>query len=292
MPRIALVMKSLANPFFVTMAAGARAHQSEQAARYTLLINGTRDENDLAQQVSIIDQMIAAGAQAIVFAPADSKAIVPAAARALSAGVIMVNIDNRLDPNVMRDYRATIPFIGPDDRGAAEKVGNILASQLKPGDQVAILEGIQTANNSILRRDGLLAAAKSARLNVVSVQSARWDQTQAAMLTSALLLRYPGLKGVLCANDSMALGAASAVEQAGREQSVKVTGFDNLEAIQPLIKRGLVVATADQHGGELAVFGIEYALEALAGARSLVDRMTPVDIITHAGPSGGMTVPS
>ena len=53
-PVIALVMKSLANEFFVNMASGAERHQAERA-NYELIINGIRNESDLAQQVALVD---------------------------------------------------------------------------------------------------------------------------------------------------------------------------------------------------------------------------------------------
>jgi len=67
---------------------------------------------------------------------------------------------------------------------------------------------------------------------------------------------------------------------------VKVSGFDNISAIRPLLLSGAVTATADQHGGELAVFGIEYALQALAGGTDFPDRMTPVDLVDGATLAG------
>jgi ribose transport system substrate-binding protein len=279
-PRIALIMKSLANEFFVTMAKGAEKFHKENSSRFDLLINGTRNESDLAQQVGIVDQMIAMGVDAIVIAPADSKAIVPAAVRAKQAGIVVINIDNRLDRRALNDYQTQFPFVGPDDRMAARRVGTVLAQTLKAGDEVAILEGISTADNSKQRRMGLEDAAKAAKLNIVTMQSANWDQAQAASISSAILLRHANLRGIMCANDSMALGAASAVEQARRQQSVKVTGFDNLEAIRPLVERGTVIATADQHGALLAVYGIEYALEMRGGQTRLADRSTQVDLVT------------
>src|SRR5262245_61246255 len=73
-PRIALVMKSLANEFFKTMQDGATAHREAHAAEYELIANGIKDELDVARQVEIVEQMIAQQVQAIVIAPADSKA--------------------------------------------------------------------------------------------------------------------------------------------------------------------------------------------------------------------------
>src|SRR6516162_9524513 len=53
-PRVALVMKSLANEFFSTMAEGAKKHQATNAAAYDLIVNGIKNETDLAEQVNLV----------------------------------------------------------------------------------------------------------------------------------------------------------------------------------------------------------------------------------------------
>ena len=76
-PKVALVMKSLANEFFRTMEDGAKAHQKAHASQYTLVTNGIKDETDTAAQIKMVEQMVAQRVNAIVIAPADSKALVP-----------------------------------------------------------------------------------------------------------------------------------------------------------------------------------------------------------------------
>ena len=281
LPTIALIMKSLANEFFVTMADGARAHQELYAERFHLVINGIKNEVDLAQQVALIDQMIASGVDAIVISPADSKAVVPALARANAAGITIINIDNRLEQEILREYDLIIPFVGPDNFQGAEMVGKYLASQLTAGDQVAILEGVPTAFNSRQRTGGFRKAMIDSGMDIVAQQSAQWDQTLAVTVTAAMLVQYPELEAILCANDNMALGAAAAVVQAGKEDQVKIVGFDNITALHNLIREERVLATIDQHADLLAVYGIEYALDALSSDLPLKDKTTPVDLITR-----------
>lgn len=281
-PVIALIMKSLANEFFITMAEGAKQHNNDHPVRYKLILNGIKNESDLAQQVALIDQMIAAEADAIVIAPADSKAVIPALARAREAGIVTVNIDNKLDTGVLAQYSLRIPFVGPNNRAGARMVGDYLAGYLSENDQVAILEGVPTAYNSQQRRAGFVDAANAAGLEIVTVQSAFWDQARAAELTAAILVRFPQLKALMCANDSMALGTVSALRQIGRDGDIQVVGFDNISAIQKLVETGVVLATADQHADLLAVYGIEYALHVLDEGGGLKDRETQVDLITHA----------
>ena len=135
-------MKSLANEFFQTMEEGAKAHQKQHAAEYDLIANGIKDETDTAAQIKIIQQMIAEKVDAIVLAPADSKALVPVVKQAVDMGVLVVNIDNKLDDGALKEKGLTVPFVGPDNRKGARLVGDFLAKQLKAGDKVGILEGV------------------------------------------------------------------------------------------------------------------------------------------------------
>ncbi len=281
-PKVALVMKSLANEFFVNMANGAEAHQAAHSDQYELIVNGIRNESDLAQQVSLVDQMISSGVQAIVIAPADSKALVPALARAVATGIVVINIDNRLEPEVLAEYELRIPFIGPSNREGAKLVGDYVLQGLDRGSEVAILEGISSAFNSIQRRTGFEDAVAQAGMKVATLQSGDWDQTKAAQLTSAILSQFPELDVILAANDNMALGAASAVGLAALDHKVTIAGFDNITAIHPLIESGAVAATVDQFGDQLAIFGIEYALEIVANGTVLQDRETPLELVTAA----------
>jgi ribose transport system substrate-binding protein len=279
-PEIALIMKSLANEFFQSMADGAISHQVANDARYELVVNGIRNETDLGQQVNLVEQMIARGVQAIVIAPADSRALVPVLRRARDAGILVINIDNRLDAEALAQAGLTIPFVGPDNQAGALEVGRVLARQLSPADEVAIIEGVPTAFNGQQRRLGFEAAMREAGATIVSVQAGHWELARANTIASALLTRYPKLKAILCANDSMALGAVAAIAAAGRSD-VKVVGFDHISAVRPMLADGRLLATADQHGDQLAVFGIETALRVLAGELPPEDRTTAVDVITR-----------
>jgi ribose transport system substrate-binding protein len=279
-PRIALVMKSLANEFFQTMENGAREHQRAHMADYDLIANGTKDELDVGRQVDLVEQMIAERVDAIVIAPADSKALVPVCKRALDAGIVIVNIDNRFDAGVLAEKNIRIPFVGPDNRKGAKQVGDYLGAKLKSGDKVAIIEGVPTAFNAIQRKLGFEESMKGAGAQIISSQSASWETAKANQVAAALITEYPDLKAILCANDSMALGAVAALKEAGKADQIHVVGFDNISAIRQLVMNGKVLATADQHGDQLAVYGIDYALEMFRNKSAPADRETPVDLIT------------
>jgi ribose transport system substrate-binding protein len=280
-PQVALIMKSLANEFFSTMAAGAEAHNAANSDAYELIVNGIKDERDLSRQVGLVDEMVARGVDAIVIAPADSKALAPALRRATESGIVVVNIDNKLDDEVLRAEGLTIPFVGPDNRTGALKVGEHLAEGLAAGDQVVIVEGTRTSFNAVQRKLGFEDAMSAAGIEIVDSQTANWEMAPANTITASMLAEHPGVKAVLAANDSMALGAMAAVRAAGRTDEVAVVGFDNISAVQDAIREGQILATADQHADQLAAYGIDYALALLANPeQTLEDLETPVDLIT------------
>ncbi|WDD94265.1 sugar ABC transporter substrate-binding protein [Burkholderia sp. FERM BP-3421] len=283
-PKVALVMKSLANEFFLTMETGAKDYQKHNASQFDLITNGIKDETDTANQIRIVEQMIVSKVDAIVLAPADSKALVPVVKKAVDAGIIVVNIDNRLDPDVLKSKHLNVPFVGPDNRKGAKKIGDFLAKKLKSGDQVGIIEGVSTTTNAQQRTAGFQDAMKAAGAKVVSVQSGEWEIDKGNTVASAMLNEYPNLKALLAGNDNMAIGAVSAVRAAGKQGKVYVVGYDNINAIKPMLQDGRVLATADQYAAKQAVFGIDTALKAIAEHKKQSEMSgvveTPVDLVT------------
>jgi len=200
--------------------------------------------------------------------------------RAMDAGIIVVNIDNKFDAAVLADKGVKIPFVGPDNRKGARLAGEYLAGRLKPGDKVAIIEGVPNAFNGIQRKLGFEDAMKAAGMNIVSSQSGYWETAKAEPIVSAQITEHADIRAILCANDSMALGAIAAIRAAGKTDDVFVIGFDNITAVQRLLKEGKILCTVDQHADKLALYGIEYALEMLGGKGTPSDKETPVDLIT------------
>jgi ribose transport system substrate-binding protein len=284
-PKVALVMKSLANEFFLTMEDGAKAYQKDHSAEFELISNGIKDETDTAGQTRIVEQMILARVNALVIAPADSKAMVPVIKKAIDAGITVINIDNQLDPAVVKSKGINVPFVGPDNRKGARLVGDYLAKQLKAGDEVGIIEGVSTTTNAQQRTAGFKDAMEAAQIKVVSVQSGDWEIDKGNKVAASILSEYPQTRALLAGNDSMAVGAVSAVRAAGKAGKVQVVGYDNINAIKPMLKDGRVLATADQFAAKQAVFGIETALKILkgeqvdGGANGVIE--TPVELVTQ-----------
>jgi ribose transport system substrate-binding protein len=282
-PTVALVMKSLANEFFLTMEDGAKVYQKEHSADFDLISNGIKNESDTAAQIDIVNQMIVKKVDALVIAPADSKALAAVLKKAMDAGIKVVNIDNQLDAAVLKSKGMEVPFVGPNNRKGAKLVGDYLAKQLSAGDQVGIIEGVPTTTNAQQRTAGFKDAMDGAQMKIVSTQSGNWEIDKGNAVAAAMLNEYPNLKALLAGNDSMALGAVSAVRAAGKTGKVQVVGYDNINAIKPMLKDGRVLATADQFAAKQAVFGIDTALKMVKGEPlDIKDGVieTPVELVT------------
>ena len=100
---VGLITKTETNPFFVKMKEGAAEAAKAKGAK--LLTAAGKFDGDNAGQVTAIENMIAAGAKAILITPSDTKAIVPAIKKARDAGVMVIALDTP-DRSAERHRRA------------------------------------------------------------------------------------------------------------------------------------------------------------------------------------------
>ncbi len=279
-PVVGVVLKSLANEFFKTLQEGAEAWAKEDG-RYTLDIKGMNSETDIDTQLSIMDTFISQGVDMIILAPADSSALVPSVVKAQAAGIPVVNFDVRLDAeqlkaNGLEDFL----FVGPDNEEGAYLAGMALAEKIGEGGKVFIIEGNPGADNAIARKAGFDKAVAEGKLELLESSTAHWETEEANALVANLLTKYPEVQGIMCANDSMVLGAQKAVEAAGRDD-IQIVGFDNIAAVQDLIKQGKALATVDQFGADMVKMAIEVGQKIIDGEiEPLGWEKTPVKLIT------------
>lgn len=278
-PVIGLVMKSLGNQYFQDMQKGATRH-AEERGDLELKTVGTQSETDIAGQVDAINNMVAQGVDAIVVAPADSRALIAPLEQAAEAGIKIVNIDVKLDDQALRQAGLDVPFVGPDNVAGARQVGDVLAKELGPGGTVVILGGVPGAANAQQREQGFREAVKAGKLDLVASRTAHWETDEANTVFTNLLSAHPDIQGVMASNDSMALGVVAALEAAGKRGEIKVVGFDDIAEVHPLLKSGAMLATLDQYGSQQAAFGIDAAMKLLKGEKLPAWQKTPVKLVT------------
>ena len=280
--KVAFIIKTLTNPFFITMADGVKAAAKELGAKVVdvKLVSAER-ETSSDQQIQLVEDMITQKVDAIAIAPIDSKAIVPSLLKAQKAGITVINIDNRVDQQAAKDAGLKLlTFVSADNEAGSYMGGKYLAKLMAGAGKVAMLEGIPGVDNGEARKRGFLKAMKeNPSIKIVASQTARWETEQALNVMSDILQANPDLNGVFAANDNMALGAIQAIDAAGKTGKIFVVGYDNLAAAQDAIKAGRMNATIEQNPYLMGYYGIKLAVNHLDGKFVKNPYMVPLKLI-------------
>lgn len=277
--RVALIMKTLTNPFFVEMERGAR--KAQQESQIDLQVRTATQETSIEQQIQLVHDAVKARVGAIVIAPGDSTRLVAALKNAQDAGVHIVNIDNRLNAEAIAAAgMKPVPFISVDNEKGAFEAVKFIADPVKVPTEAVIIEGIRSADNAQQRRLGAERGFRTNRqIRIVAQESANWKIDEAYELTARIFKQHPKVGLVFCANDMMAIGAIKFLQETGRTR-VKVAGFDALAEVMPAIRTGQLAVTVDQQASEQGYLGVKTALQMLAGARPEMDIRVSSRLVT------------
>lgn len=260
--QIALVMKTLTNPFFITMEKGAR--EAEKDLGIKLIVKTGSQETAIVQQIDIIRKLIDDKVDAIVIAPASSIELVPIIAKAQQAGIVIVNIDNELDRATSKTYKLeNVPFISVNNEEGAYLSVKTISEDITEKSKAVILEGIRTAQNGIDRKKGALRAFnENPNIEIIASESANWKIDEGYEVFATMWGKNKDIDLVFSANDMMALGVIQFLQD-NNIPNVKVAAFDNIEEVKPLLQSGLLSVTIDQQGDVQGYKGIETAYRLL-----------------------------
>lgn len=272
-------MKSLGAEFFQEMKKGALTF-AEKQNNFELICVGTSTQTEIELQIQLMEGLIDQHVDAIVLVPIDSKALVPVTVKAINAGIKVINIDIKLDEDLLREANVELTYVGPDNETAAKMVGDVLARKLQKGSKVVLIEGLSVAENAQQRKAGFLKSIAEYQLTLLASEAADWETEKAKTVFERLFALHPEVEGVFCSNDAMALGVIDVLRAHGKAGEVAVVGFDNDASVAPLIESGVLLATIDAYGSQMAVQGIEFALKVLAGMENKGSFSTKFDLIT------------
>jgi ABC-type sugar transport system substrate-binding protein len=244
------------NPFWAAVEKGATA--AGQALGVQLTVLAPPQESDVPAQIAQIEDAVAKGVDGIAIAPTDPAALAPVLQKAIDAGVKVVFIDTK-------GQNEGVTFIGTNNEAGAKLAGDYMCKTLKPGDKVAILQGIITQSTGKARADGAKAGLSGCGLNIVAETPAEWDKAKGQAAMEDILTKNPDLKGVFGSNDNMALGAVEAIKNAGLSGKIVVVGFDANPDAAAAILAGEMNASVAQAPSNMGKFGVENLLKLIQG---------------------------
>jgi ribose transport system substrate-binding protein len=178
-------------------------------------------------QTSQMDNFITQKVDLILISPFEASPLTPVVARAMKAGIPVIELDRKTVGDPGKDYTA---FIGGDNFKIAQEAGKYVAGTLLPdGGEVAVLEGLPSSTPAVERLNGFKDGVKAnAKIEVVAEQAADWLPDKAQTAFAAMLQAHPNIKAVYASNDMMAAGARLAAKGAGKLDQVKILGTDGL----------------------------------------------------------------
>jgi len=262
--KVAVVLKSFTNPFFVEMAKGARMAQEETGI--DVEIKTSTPDTSAEQQIRLVNSQIKARVHAIVISPVDTRLLVPALKAAHDAGIKIINIDERLHPDALTAHGLySVPYIGVNSEQAAYQAAKFIADQIKHPAEVAIVDGVSGTSTAMERHRGAQRGfQENAQLRIVPAGAANWKADEAYALAQRLFQSHPKIAAVYCTNDLMAIGVIKYLQEA-RNSKVLVGGFDALEEARGPIRDGQMAVTVDQRAAQQGYLGVTSALKLLRG---------------------------
>ena len=274
--KIGFVMKSLSNPFFITMEDAAKDKASELGVE--LISLAPEKETDVEKQMQIVENLIAQKVDALCLVPNGSKELVPAIKKANDAGIPVFILDTKVDQETLDAAGAHIEtFIGSDNYLGGQIAAEELHKALNGQGQVVVIEGIGGHETSEARVGGFKdKMAELGGIEIVASQPANWEQEQGYTVMQNMLQANPNVVGVFGANDLMALGAVKAIEDANKLDNIKVVGFDATDDAKVAIKEGKMMGSIAQYPDIMGAVGVESALKVLGGG--VVESVVPVEV--------------
>jgi len=244
-----VIVPSRDNPFFKTEADAA----AERARQLGYAVRVDAHSDDSYNQDNLIDMALASNAAAIILDNAGADSSVAAVRRAEQAGIPCFLIDRAINATGI----AHAQILADNDQGA-RLVAQEFVHEMDGKGRYAELLGKESDTNAQVRTRGFHAVLdRSPELVRVAAQSANWSQAEAFQKTETILEANPGLKGIIAGNDTMALGAAAAVKNAGLK--IRIAGFDGSPDALAAIRNGDMQATVLQPAVEIARLAVDEA---------------------------------
>ena len=271
--KIAVVVSTLNNPWFVFLAETAAAKAKELGYESRIFDS----QNNTALESDHFENIIVSGFGAILFNPTDANGSVANVLKAKTAGVPVFCMDREIN-----SADAATSQILSDSYSGAVAIGKYFTQQLnKKGNYVELL-GLVGDNNTWARSKGFHSVVDNyPNLKMVAQQSADFDRNKALEVMESILQANADIDAVFCGNDAMAMGAYQALVSSGKNDKIKVFGFDGAEDVIISISENKVAATGMQFPKIMAETAAQFADEYFKGKREFPKKIpVAVELVT------------
>jgi fructose transport system substrate-binding protein len=268
---VSLILKTLTNPYFVSMENDAKTAAAKD--NVTLTVAAGAKDGDTQSQISAIDNAISRGDKGILITT-NGDAVNAALKQAKQAGLFVIALDTAPNPPSVADIT-----YATDNEAAGKLDGQYAAASL--GGKSAVIAMLDLFNNQVvsvdIQRDhgfleGMGIAPGSTTENGQEAKSGSYSggtytvachqPTQGAIdggrtAMENCLSANPNINVVYAINEPAAEGAYNALKAAGKLSQVQIYAIDGSCAGLKLVTSGEFTADAVQYPGKMAALGVD-----------------------------------
>jgi ribose transport system substrate-binding protein len=276
---IAVIVKTANSDFWQNVKKGANDGVAKMKG-YSASFQGAASDTDLAGQVALVENAVNRKVAAIVLAPSDPDALIPAMKKAWEAKIPVILIDSAAGDAAKNYYQS---FLATDNKKAGELCAKALIDKVGTTGKIAIMSYTAGSGSEIGRVGGFKDYIKAhSKLQVVGTYYSNSQMGTALNQTTDVLTANPDLKGVFGANEPTAIGMGRALVQTGKAGKVAAIGFDGNGDLQAFVRDGTIEAIAVQSAYQMGKLGVETAVEVASGKKVPKFRDTGVVMVNKS----------
>ena len=239
--RMAFCGKAFENEFWRMEKEGAEAAAAafqELGIKLEMTVQSANGETDVQGQETLLKGFINEGYDGIMVAPISDSNLTSALEEGVEAGIPFIYVNDK-------DANVDLPIVGADHEDTAHLAAQWIADKIGGEGQVAVIQGLPTAEAARLRTDCFVQYLEEnyPDIEVVAQQNADWDRTKAKDVATTIIKQYPDLKAIYANNDTMAMGLLEAVKEADKMDQILTVGTDGTSEALESIKAGELSAT-------------------------------------------------
>lgn len=243
--KVGVLLKPQSNTYWSGM--GAAIQEWAKQTGCSVDIYYAESEENISGQLEQMENMISKGYDAICAAPLSASNLVQGVKEATDAGIIVVNVDEQIDPAAVgKAGGAMYAQYTTDNILVGTKAATYITQKIGSG-KVGIIEGTAGNATSQARTKGATDYfAKQSGIKLVASTAGNWDRLTSQDVATAMITANPDLKAIYCCNDVMALGAVAGVQSANKADQIMVVGTDATADGKASIAKGEESATIGQ----------------------------------------------
>jgi ribose transport system substrate-binding protein len=256
--KISVIVGLKGDDFYGSLACGAR--QAGEKLNAEIDVQGP-NKWDAAEQIPVLNSVIASRPDAILIAPVDDTALQAPLEQAAAQGIEVILVDTTVkDPSF-----AAAQVTSDDELAGARAAEEVIRLTGGKGSAVTVntQPGVSTVEARVTGFEKRLK--QEAGIEYVGEKFAGDDAAKASSVVTSTLSAHPDLAAVFATNTLTGQGAATGIKNAHQSGTIKLVGFDanpsGVEALEDGAAQGQVVLQPLDIGYQ----GVQQAVNALSG---------------------------